>query len=95
MDDLGEWGMTSQAKVELVVPSHEQTIEALGEYALFAQLAFGRETASSVVPSHDQLIDDLGEWGMNSQPKVELVVPSHEQTIEALGEYELFALPVF
>jgi hypothetical protein len=40
MDDLGEWGMTSQPKVELVVPSHEETIEALGEYQLFGQPGF-------------------------------------------------------
>ena len=39
-DDLGEWGMTSQPKVDLVVPTHEQTIEAMGEYELFAQPRF-------------------------------------------------------
>ncbi len=75
-----------------MAPSHEQTIEALGEYELFA---FGRETGTSAVPSNDQLVDDLGEWGMTSRSKVALVVPSHEQTIEALGEYELFAQPAF
>ena len=91
IDDLGEWGMTSQTKVELVVPTYERTIEGLGEYGLFAQAGFGRETTVSVVPSHDQLMDDLGEWGMTSQTKVELMVPTYEQTIEALGEYGLFA----
>ena len=95
IDDLGEWGMTSQTKVELVVPTYEQTIEALGEYGLFAQLGSGRETGSSVVLSHDQQLDDLGDWGMISQAKVDLVAPTHERTIEAMGEYELFAQPAF